>query len=212
MLMRSLRIIVVLSILFVVSCVPAHASEMKVVTGSGVRERVGPGTDYEVVDELNLGDEVSVEGYEGNWAHLSNGYYVCADYLDNDIMDSKKDEYDSIVYIDLSDQWVEMYVKGNPVGSGPCVTGDLYSSPTPTGEYVVYQKFTNGMLMGSYPVDYFVAFNGNIGMHDAYWRDEFGGDIYTWGGSHGCVNLPHDLAEIIYNNSIVGSTVVVVKE
>ena len=68
------------------------------------------------------------------------------------------------------------------------------------------------MLMGSYPVDYFVAFNGNIGMHDAYWRDEFGGNIYTWGGSHGCVNLPHDLAEIIYNNAIVDSTVVVVKE
>ena len=113
--MRSLRIIVVFSILFVAACVPAYASETK-----------GPGTEYEIVDELDFGEKVSVEEYEGNWAHLSNGYYVSIDYLDNDRMDPKKDEYDSVVYIDLSDQWVEMYANGVPVGSGPCVTGDLY--------------------------------------------------------------------------------------
>ena len=214
--MKFLRNVVFVFSIFAIACVPAYTSETKVVTGSGVRERTGPGTEYDIVGELEYGEEVSVDCYEGDWAHLSNGNYVCADYLrtkESDTTYSEKEFYSSVVYIDISDQWVEMYADGSLIGSGPCVTGDLYSSPTPTGEYVVYQKFTDDYLMDTYHVNYFVAFNGNIGMHDAYWRyGSFGGDIYMGGGSHGCVNLPDDLAETIYNNSIVGETVVVVKE
>ena len=35
-------------------------------------------------------------------------------------------------------------------------------------------------------------------MHDATWRNNFGGDIYLTNGSHGCINLPLDKAEAIY--------------
>lgn len=34
---------------------------------------------------------------------------------------------------------------------------------------------------------------------DADWQSEFGGDVYKTKGSHGCVNLPSDQAEIIYH-------------
>ena len=51
----------------------------------------------------------------------------------------------------------------------------------------------------STPVNYWMPFNGNVGLHDATWRKSFGGDIYLTSGSHGCVNLPFDKAREIYN-------------
>ena len=45
-----------------------------------------------------------------------------------------------------------------------------------------------------------MPFNGGIGLHDATWRSQFGGNIYVSNGSHGCVNLPYKVAEIIFNN------------
>lgn len=33
------------------------------------------------------------------------------------------------------------------------------------------------------PVSYWMPFNGNIGLHDAIWRDSFGADIYKKSGS-----------------------------
>lgn len=29
-----------------------------------------------------------------------------------------------------------------------------------------------------------------VGIHDADWRSEFGGDVYSYNGSHGCINVP----------------------
>ena len=57
-------------------------------------------------------------------------------------------------------------------------------------------------------VNYWLAFiGGTYGFHDATWRGEFGGYIYTWDGSHGCVNLPLWAAETLYDNADVGTPV-----
>ena len=61
----------------------------------------------------------------------------------------------------------------------------------------------------SSPVKFWMPFNGNIGMHDASWRSQFGGDIYVTGGSHGCVNLPRKKAEEIFDVIEKGEAVVV---
>ena len=53
----------------------------------------------------------------------------------------------------------------------------------------------------STPVTYWMPFNGGIGLHDATWRSSFGGNIYKTNGSHGCVNLPYNMAKIIYENA-----------
>ena len=45
-----------------------------------------------------------------------------------------------------------------------------------------------------------MPFNGNIGIHDAGWRNKFGGNIYLTNGSHGCINSPPNLANTIFNN------------
>ena len=46
------------------------------------------------------------------------------------------------------------------------------------------------------------------GLHDATWRDKFGGDIYYSSGSHGCVNLPYQKAAVIYENIYAGMPVI----
>jgi lipoprotein-anchoring transpeptidase ErfK/SrfK len=51
------------------------------------------------------------------------------------------------------------------------------------------------------PVKYFMPFIGmGIGIHDATWQAAFGGTRYRDGfGSHGCINVPLDKAEQLYN-------------
>lgn len=57
-------------------------------------------------------------------------------------------------------------------------------------------------------VNYWLAFiGGTYGFHDATWRSYFGDYIYTWDGSHGCVNLPLWAAETLYNNAEEGTPV-----
>ena len=58
-------------------------------------------------------------------------------------------------------------------------------------------------------VDYWMPFDGDIGIHDSSWRDEYGGDIYRENGSHGCVNTPLESMGIIYDNSFYGLLVIV---
>ena len=60
------------------------------------------------------------------------------------------------------------------------------------------------------PVDFWMPFNGNVGMHDAdRWRSKYGGDIYKTNGSHGCVNMPRDAAEKVFNIVSKGTPVIV---
>lgn len=60
------------------------------------------------------------------------------------------------------------------------------------------------------PVTYWMPFSGGIGLHDASgWRSQYGGSIYYYSGSHGCVNLPLDLAKTLYENFEIGDPVVV---
>ncbi len=55
-----------------------------------------------------------------------------------------------------------------------------------------------------------MPYNGGEGLHDAQWRyGVFGGDIYRYSGSHGCINLPLETAEEIYNNVDVGTQVLI---
>ncbi|MCR5182298.1 MAG: L,D-transpeptidase family protein [Clostridia bacterium] len=60
-------------------------------------------------------------------------------------------------------------------------------------------------------VNYWISFYGtSYGFHDATWRGYFGGYIYTYDGSHGCVNLPLWAAEKLYNNVEDGTPVYII--
>ena len=117
----------------------------------------------------------------------------------------KKGEDDignSYVEIDLTHQHLYLYWKGELVLETDFVSGDVADgNTTPGGLYRLTYKTTDAVLRGATyetPVKYWMPFNGNIGMHDATWRNEFGGEIYLTNGSHGCINLPLDKAQAIY--------------
>ena len=111
----------------------------------------------------------------------------------------------SYVEIDLSNQHLYLYSKGELVFETDFVSGAMNSTPdcvTPAGVFDITYKTTNAVLRGGdYEqfVYYWMPFYGNYGMHDATWRWQFGGDIFLTDGSHGCVNLPLESAATIYS-------------
>ena len=118
------------------------------------------------------------------------------------------------VEIDLTNQRLVFYQKGTPIVDTPIVSGnpDIEGCGTPTGCYALDAKESPAVLTGEdyeANVTYWMPFAGNVGIHDASWRSEFGGNLYLWEGSHGCVNVPYDKAAEIYANSEVGMPVVV---
>ncbi len=124
----------------------------------------------------------------------------------------ENDYGDTYVEVNLTAQHVILYVNGRIVVEGDCVTGNSSRGyDTPAGVYGITYKEMNATLTGenyATPVTYWMPFNKNIGLHDADWRSSFGGDIYRTSGSHGCVNLPPDVAEKIYENVEKGTPVI----
>lgn len=115
----------------------------------------------------------------------------------------------SYIEIDMGEQKVYAYVDGACVLETPCVTGKMTADRmTPEGLYSIRAKQRNRVLVGykpdgsidyRSPVKFWMPFNGGIGLHDASWRSEFGGELYVNGGSHGCINLPREAAQKIYD-------------
>lgn len=117
------------------------------------------------------------------------------------------------VEVDLTYQYVCMYIGGSRIVESPCVSGDLTLTDrtTPEGTYTLYYKQSPATLVGAdyvQPVEYWMPFNGGIGLHDATWRSAFGGDIYVSDGSHGCINLPLYAAQTIYENIYAGMPII----
>ena len=126
------------------------------------------------------------------------------------------------VEVDKCDQTVYYYENYELQMASECVTGTETSPSryTPTGIYSIYMMERGRTLRGAQQADgsyayssyvnYWMAFNGGIGLHDATWRDDFGGSIYWYSGSHGCVNLPYWAAQELYSMVDIGTTVIVI--
>ena len=125
---------------------------------------------------------------------------------------SNNDIGDTYIEIDMTKQHLWYYKNGALIADGDVVTGNAaLNHSTPVGTYRITYKEKNATLKGedySSKVTFWLPFNGNIGVHDASWRDQFGGQIYLTNGSHGCVNAPYALAEKIFNNIEAGIPVV----
>ncbi len=165
-----------------------------------------------------LGYTVTYYGQKVNQSALADDIYKCiteqksgsrtAPYKSK----SSKPYGGTYVEIDLSAQKLWMYKNGEQIVSTKLVSGSVAEGHrTPTGIYSIYAKQTDRYLTGedyrSF-VSYWMPFLGGYGLHDASWRGSFGGTIYHYDGSHGCVNLPTSAAKKIYNNISVGTKVI----
>ncbi len=110
--------------------------------------------------------------------------------------------------IDLTNQYMTFYQGDRAVVSSYVSTGRPEFA-TPPGTYYVNTKLPSqtmeGVLGGEYynvPDVPWVMYFTNVGhaIHGAYWHNNFGSVM-----SHGCVNLPLDIAEFVYSNSPIGT-------
>lgn len=113
------------------------------------------------------------------------------------------DRLTNYVEVDLTNQTLYLYTGGTLAWETPIVSGDAATRHgTPGGAFSLVGKYRNVTLTGpDYAsfVRYWMPFNRGIGLHDAGWRSRFGGTIYRTNGSHGCINMPRQAAEQLYD-------------
>ena len=165
----------------------------------------------------HTGEEVTVSGGDYGWwmdrstetkeliAAVKNGEKTDRSpvYFGTAATYGETDWGQNYVEIDLTAQHLWVYKDGEAVLDSDFVSGCVNKQrTTPTGTYGITYKQRDATLVGenyASDVKYWMPFNGNVGMHDASWRSEFGSWYYIINGSHGCINLPTEKAAQIYD-------------
>ena len=138
-------------------------------------------------------------------------------YFTTGLCRDKNDIGNTYVEIDLTNQHMWFYKNGSLIVDTPVVTGNPQkNNETPSGGvWSLKGKYRNATLKGegyATPVDYWLPFNGGVGIHDLQKRYYFGGSVYNGAGSHGCINTPLAAVKLIYNGIGDGTPVVVYKD
>ncbi|MGE3796563.1 MAG: L,D-transpeptidase [Thermomicrobiales bacterium] len=120
------------------------------------------------------------------------------------------------IVVSISAQSLWAYEQGRLVISSlvSTGTGDVPQTVTPIGYFSVHLKYVTQTMTGtisdeSYEVEdvpwvMYFDYQGNA-IHGTYWHNNFGTPM-----SHGCVNLPLDIAEFLYQWAPEGTPVTVV--
>lgn len=121
---------------------------------------------------------------------------------------------DTYIEISIDKQHMWYYKNGKCLVSTNVVTGMKNSHDTTKGLFHIWERKSPARLVGETwdtMVNYWLAVTyDGIGIHDSTWRTGgYGGNIYTYDGSHGCINTPYDQAKKIYDNCSVGTPVVI---
>lgn len=107
--------------------------------------------------------------------------------------------------INLSEQTLYAFEGDKEVNHFLVSTG-IWSHPTPTGQFYVYDKSRVTRMRGAdydlSGVEWVSWWSGDYSIHGTYWHNNFGHRM-----SHGCVNASNADAEWIYNWDEVGTPV-----
>lgn len=125
------------------------------------------------------------------------------------------------IEVSIANQHVWYVQDGQVVFEADVVTGlPTAKRATTKGVWTILEKKQGKVLRGeklpdgSYeyetPVSYWlrVTYTG-IGFHDASWQPWFGGDRYTYAGSHGCINMSYSTVQQLYGMVAVGTPVII---
>lgn len=116
-----------------------------------------------------------------------------------------------LIDIDLTNQYMRVYQGGEVIIETYISSGRVPEFTTPTGTFYVMSKVESqtmeGVLGGEYynvpdvpDVLYFTG--GGHAIHGTYWHNNFGAPM-----SHGCINVPMDVADFVYNWATVGTQI-----
>ncbi|MCH5166340.1 MAG: L,D-transpeptidase [Erysipelotrichales bacterium] len=155
-------------------------------------------------------------------------YYLVqtADYIGYIEKNNVEELTGTFIVVDISDQRLILYKDNGVYKMYPVVTGlPTKDRATSQGLFEIYNITYNRDLIGQndsyhYWIDIMMKFHGNEGFHNANYRTnengksygsrhtyDFGGDTYTYNGSHGCVNMIYEdvmeLSEYVGNGTAV---------
>lgn len=128
---------------------------------------------------------------------------------------------ETYVVVSIASQRARLYVNGKLRKSVPVVTGKPGRTSTPKGTWKIAYKTRNTYLDGAtVGYDYYLkvrywiplAGTGGVGFHDAPWRSNgaFGGKIYKYDGSHGCINMRTKDAAYFYKYLKAGTVIKII--
>jgi hypothetical protein len=113
--------------------------------------------------------------------------------------------------VDFYEQHMYFFQDGSIIFDAPVVTGmPTPSRQTPEGVYDVFQMQSPALLKADQRPDgtreyetwvqYWMGVTvSGCGFHDATWQPWFGGNRYTYAGSHGCINMSYSDAQTLYS-------------
>ncbi len=123
--------------------------------------------------------------------------------------------YPKALIADISTKKMWAYQNGQQVNSW-LISAGKPSTPTPVGQFKIYAKFTVQDMKGTNPdgtpyfqphVRWISYFYQGSAVHGVYWHDR------SWFGvnnsSHGCIGLPEDEAQWVFNWAPIGTPVIV---
>lgn len=100
-------------------------------------------------------------------------------------------------------------VTGNPNKGHGTPKGGVWRLKDKASPFTLVGKKPDGSIDYEEPVNYWMPFNGGVGIHDLTKRSSYGGDIYLTNGSHGCINTPLEAVRTIYENIEVNTPIIV---
>ena len=197
---------------------------------STVYGSVGDGTKLIAFGDYENGFRRVEYNGESLWAYSS---YLSVDYSENKIAyDRSTYTFDSGFQIgynvypkgftgiitNKTFQRMKLVIDGEEVLVSDVVTGTKDLRDTPCGEFEIWYKETNhtfttygGTAQYWMPLRWQGGYGTDYGFHDASWKSSFGGDVYVWNGSHGCINMPTDKAEELYSYVYTGLPVYIIE-
>ncbi|MEZ0208918.1 MAG: L,D-transpeptidase [Candidatus Paceibacterota bacterium] len=197
----------------------------------------GPGTHYEEVADLRTGmmlkikETVKVNGvtwhhvYFDEWlrypGRVTTDWYVPAVagrvVRDNGLQELGKNtpSTNKRIVVDISDHTIYAY-DGTVLFLQTKVAVGVDEAPTPVGTFTIFKKTPSRYMQGPLPGVNDNAFDlpgvpwnmyfttGGAVIHGSYWHDRYGTEQ-----SSGCINLPPEIAKILYDWSELGTTVTI---
>lgn len=111
-----------------------------------------------------------------------------------------------LVVVNLNTQRLIAYRNGVPIAVSTVSTGRA-GKRTPTGVYTILQKRVHhrSSTYNNAPMPYMQRLTwGGIALH--------GGNLPGYPASHGCIRLPHQFAKLLFGETSLGMTVVIVNQ
>lgn len=119
----------------------------------------------------------------------------------------------SLIYVSVPYQRLFYYKDGQMIFQCDCATGQIGKSDSPRGTWHITSKQRQVYITGpDYHtlVQYWIPYIGKqYGIHDSYWRSEYGDHVNETNGSGGCINLTYENCTTLFNLISVGDAITV---